>query len=72
MTKPLLWKWGSCGYVGGGRIFQNGAPIFLGEASNNLSRWQIIFEKFQNSEWTHPLTKLNKNKSCYVDSIWLW
>jgi hypothetical protein len=39
---------------------------------NNLSRWQIIFEKFQNSEWTHPLTKLNKNKSCYVDSIWLW
>jgi hypothetical protein len=30
---------------------------------------QIIFEKFQNSQWTHPLTKLNINKSCYVDSI---
>jgi hypothetical protein len=34
--------------------------------------WQIIFEKFQNSQWTYPLTKLNINKSCYVDSIWLW
>jgi mRNA-degrading endonuclease YafQ of YafQ-DinJ toxin-antitoxin module len=34
--------------------------------------WQIIFEKFQNSKWTHPLTKLNKIKSCYVENIWLW
>jgi hypothetical protein len=34
--------------------------------------WQIIFENFQNSQWTHPLTKLNINKSSYVDSIWLW
>jgi hypothetical protein len=33
--------------------------------------WQIIFENFQNSKWTHPLTKLNTNKSCYVYSIWL-
>jgi hypothetical protein len=33
--------------------------------------WQIIFKKFQNSQWTHPLTNLNINKSCYVDSIWL-
>jgi hypothetical protein len=40
--------------------------------ANNLYGWQIIFEKFQNSQWTHPLTKLNINKSCYMDSIWLW
>jgi hypothetical protein len=33
--------------------------------------WQIIFKKIQNTQWTHPLTKLNINKSCYVDSIWL-
>jgi hypothetical protein len=32
--------------------------------------WQIIFEIFQNSQWTHLLTKLNINKSCNVDSIW--
>jgi hypothetical protein len=44
--------------------------ILLGEASKKFG-WQIIFEKFQNSQWTHPLTKLNINKSCYVDSIWL-
>jgi hypothetical protein len=24
MAKPWLWKWGSCGYIGGGRIFRNG------------------------------------------------
>jgi hypothetical protein len=23
-------------------------------------------------KWTHPLMKLNTNKSCYVDNIWLW
>jgi hypothetical protein len=34
--------------------------------------WQIIFKKVQNSQWTQPLTKLNINKSCYVDGIWLW
>jgi hypothetical protein len=43
-------------------------PIFLGD----LSGWQIIFEKIQNSKWTHPLTKLNTIKSCYVENIWLW
>jgi hypothetical protein len=39
---------------------------------NNLSGLQIIFEKFQNSEWRHPLTKLKTIKSCYVEYIWLW
>jgi hypothetical protein len=34
--------------------------------------WQIILKKFQNSQWTHPITKLNINKSCYVGNIWLW
>jgi hypothetical protein len=33
---------------------------------------QIIFKKIQNSQWTHPLTKLNINKISYVDSILLW
>jgi hypothetical protein len=47
-------------------------PILLGEASKKNFGWQIIFKKFQNSQWTHPLTKLNIKKSCYVDSIWLW
>jgi hypothetical protein len=45
-------------------------PILLGEASKKI-RWQFIFENFQNSQWTHNLTKLNINKSCYVHSIWL-
>jgi hypothetical protein len=44
--------------------------------SGRVSMWivfgcQIIFKKIQNSQWTDPLTKLNINKSCYVDSIWL-
>jgi hypothetical protein len=42
--------------------------ILLGEASKKIG-WHIIFKKFQNLQWTHPLTKLNINKSCYVDSI---
>jgi hypothetical protein len=29
-------------------------------------------KNLQNKKWTHPLTKLNTNKSCYVDNIWLW
>jgi hypothetical protein len=45
--------------------------ILLGEASKKIG-WWIIFKKFQNSQWTHLLTKLNINKSYYVDSIWLW
>jgi hypothetical protein len=24
MAKPSLWRWRSCGYIGGGRIFQSG------------------------------------------------
>jgi hypothetical protein len=48
-------------------------PIFLGEGSKiffTLS--QIIFEKKSKLNWTHPLIKLNTNKSSYVDNIWLW
>jgi hypothetical protein len=45
-------------------------PILLGEARKKIG-WQIIFKKIQNSQWTHPLTKLDINKRCYVDSIWL-
>jgi hypothetical protein len=46
--------------------------IFLVRLANNLFGWQIIFKKFQNSKWTHPLRKLNTIKSCYVENIWLW
>jgi hypothetical protein len=30
---------------------------------------QIVFEKSSKLKWTQPLTKLNTNKSCYVDNI---
>jgi hypothetical protein len=66
MAEPWSWRWESCGYIGGGRIFQSGgmhADIFSS---------QIIFKKSSKLKWTHPLTKLNTNKSCYVDNIWLW
>jgi hypothetical protein len=66
MVKPCLWRWGSCGYIGGGHIFWSGgmhADIFNS---------QIIFEKSSKLKWTHPLTKLNTNKSCYMDNIYLW
>jgi hypothetical protein len=66
MAKPRSRRWGSCGYIGGGRIFRSGcmhADIFNS---------QIIFKKSWKLKWTHPLTKLNTNKSCYVDNIWLW
>jgi hypothetical protein len=49
--------------IDGGHIFWSGgmhADIF------NL---QIIFKKSSKLKWTHPLTKLNTNKSCYVDNI---
>jgi hypothetical protein len=46
-------------------------PILLGEASKK--NWMANhFKKNQNSQCTHPLTKLNINKTCYVDSIYLW
>jgi hypothetical protein len=44
--------------------------MFMGEASNYCG-WQIICEKISKLIWTHPLTKLNTNKSCYADTIWL-
>jgi hypothetical protein len=46
-------------------------PILLGEASKNILDGKSFLKKNQNSQWTHPLTKLNVNKSCYVDSICL-
>jgi hypothetical protein len=54
------------GYIGSGRIFRSEgvhADIF------NL---QIILKKSLKLKWTNPLTKLNINKSCYVNNIWLW
>jgi hypothetical protein len=47
-------------------------PILLGEASKKKNWMANHFQKNSNSQWTHPLTKININKSCYVDSIWLW
>jgi hypothetical protein len=42
-------------------------PILLGGASKKI--WMT--KKFENSQWTHLLTKFNINKSWYVNSIWL-
>jgi hypothetical protein len=39
-------------------------PIFLMHKS--------FSKKSSKLKWTLPLTKLNINKSCYVDNIWLW
>jgi hypothetical protein len=72
MAKPWLWRWGSCEYIGSGRIFQSGgmhANIYLGEASIFLVANH--FRKVSKLKWTHPLTKLNTNKSRYADNIWL-
>jgi hypothetical protein len=38
----------------------------------NIFNTQIIFKKSSKLKWTHPLSKLNTNKSYYVDNIWLW
>jgi hypothetical protein len=48
-------------------------PIFLDEASKIFFFW-VANDLKKNSKlnWTHPLTKFNTNKSCYVDNIWLW
>jgi hypothetical protein len=46
MAKPLLWKWKSCGYIGGGCIFQNEImhAILLGEANKKI--WMAnLFQK---------------------------
>jgi hypothetical protein len=48
-------------------------PIFRGEASKYFFLGSKSFLKFfLKLKWTHPLTKLNTDKSCYVDNIWLW
>jgi hypothetical protein len=42
-------------------------PIFLVRLANKISqRKKIDLKRFQNLKRTHPLTKLNINKSCYV------
>jgi hypothetical protein len=46
-------------------------PIFLGEASKKNLGSKSFFEKKSKLKWTHPLTKLNTNKSWYVDNVWL-
>jgi hypothetical protein len=45
-------------------------PIFLGEASKKIDGKSFL-KKFKTHNG-HLLTKSNINKSCYVDSIWLW
>jgi hypothetical protein len=44
--------------------------MFLGEGSNFFSS-KSFSKKNSKLKWTHSLTKLNTNKSCYVDNIWL-
>jgi hypothetical protein len=57
---------GEFGYISGRHIFRSGGM------HANIFHLQISFEKSSKLKWTHPLTKLNTNKSCYVDNIWLW
>jgi hypothetical protein len=45
---------------------------YSGGVHADIFNLQIIFEKSSKLKWTHPLTKLNTNKSCYVDNIRLW
>jgi hypothetical protein len=33
---------------------------------------KLFSKKCLKLKCTHPLIKLNTNKSCYVDNIWLW
>jgi hypothetical protein len=47
------------------------SSIFLGEASKT-KLGSKPFKKNSKHKWAHPITKLNTNKSCYVDNIWLW
>jgi hypothetical protein len=47
-------------------------PIFLGEASKKNFCLANHLKKNSKLKWTHPLTMLNTNKSCYVDNICLW
>jgi hypothetical protein len=43
--------------------------IFLGEPSNKISQMKKIdLKRFHNLKRTHPLTKFNTNRSCYVDN----
>jgi hypothetical protein len=40
---------------------------FLVRLATRFHEGKIDFKRFQNSKRTHPLTKYNTNKSCYVD-----
>jgi hypothetical protein len=62
----MIMEMGSCGYIDGEHIFQSEGM------HNDIFNSQIIFEKSSKLKWTHPLTKLITNKSCYVANIWLW
>ena len=43
--------------------------IFWVRLAANFRKGKIDLKRFQNSKRTHPLTKLNLSKSCYVDKI---
>jgi hypothetical protein len=45
-------------------------PIFLGEARKKIGIKSCL-NFFSKLKWTHLLRKLNTNKSCYVDNIWI-
>jgi hypothetical protein len=42
-------------------------PIFLGERLTNNVGSKLFLKKNSKLNWTHPLTKLNTNKSSYVE-----
>jgi hypothetical protein len=43
--------------------------IFLDESSKKILGSKSFLKKNSKLKWTHPLTKLNINKSWYVDNI---
>jgi hypothetical protein len=45
--------------------------IFFSEASSKISRRKNHFENFKSSRRTHALTKINENKTCRVEYIWV-
>jgi hypothetical protein len=62
--------WENCENIDVGCIHRNGlmhANTFWLRLARSFSRRKNHFEKFKNSKRTDHLTKLNKNKSYYLD-----
>ncbi len=54
MAKPWLWRWGSCGYIGGGCIFWSGCSQYLWVRLAINVGGKSFLKKFQNSSGHIP------------------